>query len=386
MTNPPRQRTRTRLVITLAAILVAAIAVAVVARAKALRWPRQLASMAPQVFVRELTEADTAPPAIDLWYGKHQVFGLQGQPQRWVNILGRVSDRETQVERLTYTLNDSSKPLPVPIGPDDRRLVATGDFNIELDSSLLPEGVNRVAITAVDTAGNETTRTVSLEQGGKPASSLPYTVDWPTLDTIQDAAQVVDGYWILDSTGLRTHPDGVGYDRVVAIGDRSWSEYEVTVPFTVHNVDETSFLSKTSVGAGMGVVLRWGGHTNQPVTCPQIHCGWLPYANFWMKWDLDRSTTLQISENQGPANRDAKTVTVPKPVSLDQTYWLKGRLETAPEGSVYKLKLWQNGEPEPQGWDLQLDGKGTSNWTGSVLLVAHNVDMTFGTLTVSPLQ
>ena len=71
---------------------------------------------------------DPTPPTIDVWYGPQQVFGNVAVPQRWVNIVGKVSDSDG-VTALTYSLNGGPE-LPLSIGPDGRRLEETGDFNI----------------------------------------------------------------------------------------------------------------------------------------------------------------------------------------------------------------------------------------------------------------
>lgn len=65
------------------------------------------------------TTAATPPPGgptIDVWYGDHQTFGANGQSQRWVNVLGKVSDPDGITE-VTYRLNgtapvDRAGPAP----------------------------------------------------------------------------------------------------------------------------------------------------------------------------------------------------------------------------------------------------------------------------------
>jgi hypothetical protein len=338
-----------------------------------------------QVDWREIFDTDTSPPSIDLWYGNQQAFGRHGHPQRWVNILGHVSSPNRKIRGLTYTLNRESQPHPIHIGSDGRRLMAAGDFNIELDVARLQAGKNVVTITAENTAGRQTTCTLAFDYHCSSAPPLPDTIDWSTVERVQDIAQVVDGYWILADGGLRIHPDYVGYDRAVAVGDRTWADYEVTVPLVVRAVDEACFGSKTSVCPGLGLILRWNGHTQTPIAFPHLHTGWLPCSTFWLKWERERPPQLQISENQGSLHRDASTVSVPKVVTLGETYWLKGQMQTFPGGSSYKLKFWQDGTPEPLDWDVLHQGNEWSKGAGSLLLVAHHVDVTFGNLSVRPL-
>ncbi|MCD4729373.1 MAG: hypothetical protein K8R74_02150, partial [Bacteroidales bacterium] len=66
-------------------------------------------------------------PDIDVWYGDEQSFGQEGVPQRWVNILGNVSDADG-VASLHYTLNGSSN-VTLSIGTDGKRLQSEDDFN-----------------------------------------------------------------------------------------------------------------------------------------------------------------------------------------------------------------------------------------------------------------
>ena len=61
--------------------------------------PVVLALLLAPVEVR--AQQRTGPPVIDIWYGTSQVFGNPGLAQRWVNILGNVSDPDG-IQDLTY--------------------------------------------------------------------------------------------------------------------------------------------------------------------------------------------------------------------------------------------------------------------------------------------
>lgn len=52
-------------------------------------------------------------------------------------------------------------------------------------------------------------------------------------------------------------------------------------------------------------------------------------------------------------------------------------------GSRYSLKVWPAGSTEPVNWDLQIDGELAQ---GSALLVAHQADVAFGRIVVTPVQ
>ena len=158
----------------------------------------------------------SASPTIDVWYGTNQQFGQLGNAQQWVNILGNVSDPDG-IASLTYTLNGGSVQ-PLSVGPDDRRLALPGDFNVEIDRADLNIGSNEVQITAVDNLGNANSQTVSVDYA-ENVWPLPYTIDWSSVNNIQDVAQIVDGKWTLEPGGVRISE--VDYDRVLAIGDVS---------------------------------------------------------------------------------------------------------------------------------------------------------------------
>ena len=66
-------------------------------------------------------------------------------------------------------------------------------------------------------------------------SKVDYSVDWRDVRNIQDAAQVVDGKWQLVKEGVRSVRPG--YDRLIAIGDISWQDYEVVTTVTIHRLD-----------------------------------------------------------------------------------------------------------------------------------------------------
>lgn len=320
-------------------------------------------------------------PVINIWYGTHQKFGQIGVPQRWVNIPGNVSDPDG-ISSLTFSLNKGAE-LPLSIGPDKRRLLAPGDFNIEINKDLLDIGINRVVIKAVDNYNNETVQTVAIDYKAN-TWPLPYSVDWKSVTNIQDAVQVVDGLWILDGSGIRTHPEYVGYDRVIAIGDMTWKDYEVTVPITIHAIDTSAYGSSISIGPGLGVNVRWLGHTDSPVICSQPHCGWDPMGGSnWYEFRKDLDDRLILDAR--PPYKSPKITTLQ--LEMDKTYWFKARVETTTAGSLYRFKVWEDGiAAEPSIWTLRKLTTNLNLAQGSFLLVAHHVDATFGNVTVISLE
>ena len=305
-------------------------------------------------------------PTIDVWYGPYQNFGYLGIPQRWINVLGNVSDPDG-IASLTYSLNGGA-PRSLAIGPDDRRLADAGDFVVEMDYAEL-DTLNYVAISATDTLGNTSEEVVSVYFAGQGPWPLPYDIAWDPQMSLQDVIQVVDGDWTVTSEGVRTRTDKIDYDRLLAVGDIDWRNYEITVPVTIHG----SELSGPVSGApGVGIILRWTGHTDSPVVCAQPHCGWLPSGPIgW--WRYDKFT---LDDQVDP------TVTLLQGVP----YVWKMRAQTWEDSGQtyhsYSLKAWELGTAEPSQWNLTKTYAGGVVTNGSALLVAHHMDVTFGDLTV----
>ena len=210
-------------------------------------------------------------PLVDVWYGDTQEFGLLGRHQEWVNILGRVTDLDG-MGTLTYTLNGGSS-MPLTLGPDDRRLVDDGDFNVEIDYDDLVPGANQIQITATDLIGNVTVKDVTVNYTNGNVWPLPYSVDWSVVTDVQDPGKAVDGEWAVGGGELTTTQ--LGYDRLYGAGDLTWDDYEVTVPITVNAIDSVGFtLPISGNGAHLGIILRWPGHSARGNAQPRYY--WLP--------------------------------------------------------------------------------------------------------------
>ncbi len=319
----------------------------------------------------------TAAPRIDLWYGKHQTFNHQ--PQRWLNVLGRVSGPEA-IQSLVYTLNGGAAHT-LSIGPDRRRLIAKGDFNIDLDGRDLNSGHNTLEITAIDQAHQTTTEQVVLDLASQPCP-LPYTIDWRTVTSIQAVAQVVDGQWSINNGTIS--PDEIGYDRLVAIGDMQWRDYEVTVPITVHGINGNCY-EYPSVHAGVGIVMRWKGHSNWGAdqwASGQPYFGPSPYgAICW--YCVFHETGPELNFFDPDFQRPVRQ---PRQLTLHVPYIFKVQVTTqAAELSRYKMKVWQADQPEPIAWDLTAPGTAMSLQSGSIVLGAHHVAASFGNVSITPI-
>lgn len=302
---------------------------------------------------------------IDLWYGPQQAFGDFGRPQPWCNIMGNVSGVHG-VRSLAYMLNDGPR-VELSLGPDGRRLSQSGDFNIDLACQDLDDGRNQVEIEAEDQAANTVTATVEVDYTSDTIWPLPYNVEWGVVDRIGDVAEVVDGKWGLEGDWVRTLEPG--YDRIIAIGDRLWGDYEVQTSFIVHTIPGGSY--------GVGLVVHWNGHTDDPVAGWQPKTGWRPVGTIgWY-----RGGALRIEDGNKDLAADASVN-----LELEVHYRMKMQVETPPgQNPFYRLKFWKADEAEPTEWDLSSPGRPHHPATGSVLLLGHRVDVSFGDVSIAPI-
>ena len=309
-------------------------------------------------------------PVIDIWYGDSQSFGALGEPQRWINILGSVFTRSAGVT-LTYTLNGGAVQY-LSLGADNARLEETGDFNVELGFTDATAGTNELVLVATDAAGIVSTRTVTFDYTDGNVWPQTYEIDWSTVTDIQDVAQVVDGLWEWDDEGVR--PTILGYDRLIAIGDITWQDYEVTVPITVYQLLESN---ENLVGIG----LRWPGHTELGDTQPRR--AYFPAGAFiWNRWAGRDNERFQLI-----GNNEANGEDMSGNLQLNTTYILKARVETQENDlPLYSVKMWEQGTDEPEGWDLTMEEGIEDPVSGCLLLVVHKTDAVFGDLTITPID
>ena len=331
----------------------------------------------------ELSQLDTAHSgeAIEFWYGEKQRFGFPGLAQPFINIPGRVSG-VAKTASLSYSLNNTPGQV-VNVGPDLRRLAAPGDFNIEIPSDGLRPGSNRITVTRVLENNRSDIRNIELIYERQVPWPLPYRVEWSQVEDIQAAVQIVDGLWLLNDSGIRIAPGYVGYDRTIALGDSSWSSYEILLSFTVNGVDSSAYESPESVSPGFGVILHWNGHTDTPVDCGQPRCGWFPVGAInWYSFPENKPGGFNV--NTRPMSD--LSVSFPYELQTGANYFLRCRVESLPFVRRYALKVWKAGDPEPEQWSLQQDEGRKNPASGGILLVAHHVDLTFGAIEVTKLD
>ncbi len=328
----------------------------------------------------EAFQTTSDSPIITVWNGTTQQFGHNGDPQRWVNILGNVSG-PNPITSLHYSLNDG--PIQsLNIGPDKRRLTLPGDFIIEIEYSLLQSGVNQLMITADDGTSTPTIVPVTIHYAGGGASWEPgtYTFDWRTATTINDHAQVVTGEWALDSAAGTVRPLRFAYDRLLALGDMNWRDYTVTVPVTIKAIDAGGFPAPSN-GPGIGVLVRWRGHFDSNGILPRV--GWRELgALAWYRW---RKSGGQVTSGMQLLGNGGRVLAENgRPLTFGKRYFFKVNIQSSTNNkpATYRFKMWDANSAEPTGWDFVQVGRKGEPESGSLLLLAHHVDAEFGAVTV----
>ena len=310
---------------------------------------------------------------IDLWYGPAQTFGALGVPQPWANVLGNVAQTNGLVS-LTYSVN-STPEEPLSVGPaENLRLARPGDFNAEIAYADLDAGANDVTLTATYSSGEHVVRTLALDYAAGHTWPEPYSIDWSTVTDVQEATQVVDGLWQLDTAGV--HPAQTGYDRLLALGDLAWDDYELTVSVTVNSVD--IYTGQPGGQPAVGLLVRWPGHYDWGDDQPRL--GWYPMgALAWFKWaTTSGSGAYQFVGSDGIVG--VSNGTGPSPPLAVPYVW-----KVRAQGHVYRLKVWPADEAEPGSWLLTYQSQTADPLTGSLLLLAHHCDISFGDVAVTPL-
>ena len=315
-----------------------------------------------------------------VWYGPEQQYGQNGNPQPWVDILGQVSpsDSGNKITSLTYSLN-GGPDTPLSVGPNDRRLALKGDFHVELDFATLNNGPNTVLLKATDNGGKQGQTSVTVNYSAGNIWPKNYNIDWSSVTNVLDVAQVVDGVWsIVDG---KLEPFYHEYDRMVAIGGSNWGDYEVTVPVTINGLNPDGF-KPIPAGAGLGFILRWPGYFQ--IASEQPREGWQDLgAIVWNRWKKD--TNGDIISGLQMIGYGGKEIGANSKVQLEfgVPYIYKASVQTDGGGKhIYRFKVWEEGEPEPMAWDMVVEGDPAGPTNGSLVLLAHYVDASFGNVTV----
>ncbi|NMC54502.1 MAG: hypothetical protein GYA48_12790 [Chloroflexi bacterium] len=319
------------------------------------------------------------PPEIDFWYDDAPlVFAGSGLAQNQINVLGNVRD-PNGVASLYYRLNEGVETF-LSVGPDLRRLENPGDFNIDLMADQLKVGENSLTLYAWDGAGNKAEKVLEFDYQPQEAM-MPLELTWNQVKNIPQVAMIVDGEWQLTPEGLSNIASG--YDRLIAVGDRKWQDYDVSMQFRLDDIDPSGW-EYPSGSPAVGVILRWQGHSDYPKAGWQPQSGWLPMgAITWIRWDDDKQgAEIQIMEGvEGTVV--AREEFAPEPKTGDW-YLLHAQVETDASGdSWYRISIWPDGENEPADW--MLESQFPSLAKGSVVILAHEVKVTVEKIFVYPL-
>ena len=315
-------------------------------------------------------------PVFNVWYGDSQTFGQNGVPQQWVNILGNVS-APSGIASASYTLNGGASQF-LRVGPNPTRLADTGDFNVDIDHASLNAGANTVVITATDKLGNVATHTVTVNwQNTGQVWPLPYSIDWSTVTKISDVAQVVDGQWAIQSDGtVRTIQ--TGYDRLIAFGDVTWTDYQVTAEIIFNSFDCYNF--------GAGLFVGWTGNTyaSSALQPDQPQSGHPFFGNGGYSTLAGAGTPTELNIYANSPHFHEKVLindTSGWKPTLGVKYILKFAVQRNPgnTSSEYFLKIWPAGTTEPSNWNLQAQGDAS---TGSAMIGSYRTDVSFGKITV----
>lgn len=331
------------------------------------------------VFAQADTQKATDTSLIQIWYGPVQKFGHLGQPQRWINVLGNISQTEA-VDSVTFKIN-SGMEKTLSLGGDLHRLALPGDFNVELSWDEVNAGENELHITAYRKRGGPVSEKVKLIVEKGRTWPLPYWIDFSKAKNLQDVVQVVDGHWRLEETGVRTVQRY--YDRVLTMGDTTWRNYETTVRLTVNSFTPSEPGPPTYNVTHFGVAMRWRGHHSDG---RQPSRKWFPLGaqgEFLLKDDLDSCQWRILFD--GTRDKPQKYSDKRNNLPLGVPILIKTQVATMPDGRTrYRFKQWAEGTPEPMDWDVEGFEAGDYP-SGALCLVPHNSDVTIHEVRVEPL-
>lgn len=322
--------------------------------------------------------SDMQQPMIQFWYGPEQQFGHLGEPQRWLNVLGNISLSE-QLDSATFSVN-AGPERSLSLGGNLHRLALPGDFNIELTWEELQSGTNQIKVTAYPKVGSTLEKRMELKLERGNTWPLPYSVDFTAVENLQDVVQIVDGDWSLEANGVRTRQRY--YDRVLTMGDTTWSDFETTVHLTINDYTPSEPGPPTYNVTHFGVAMRWRGHHADG---RQPSRKWYPLGaqgEFLIKENKD-SCQFRILFDGG-RHKPQKYSDKRNSLVVGQPMFVKTQVATLPHGrSRYRFKQWMATDAEPVDWDVE--GLEVNDYpSGALCLVPHNSDVTIHWVEVEP--
>lgn len=312
-------------------------------------------------------------PHIFSWHGDYQTVGDRGEVQPAVDLLGEVVGTGT-ISSVTFAVNGGAH-RNLDINPETNpRIGRLGNFDAYVKFVDLKTGLNPVQLVATFSDNFQLTKTVVLNYEPGNVWPLPYTADFtaPGVTSASDIAEVVDGRWAIDpGQGVRTLEPA--YDRLIAVGDSSWVEYEAKAEITVHNY----IYNQNS--AGFGIIGRWPGHVG-PASPPYI---WWPLGCIGM-YRYYSTPGVEMFDPDG-AIRDFQAT---PSIQRDVPYLMKLRVESRPDNQLWcGFRMWEKSQPEPSAWQVESNTALTvAPPGGSVVLIAHHVDATYANVSVTPIN
>jgi hypothetical protein len=319
---------------------------------------------------------EEVPINISVWYGDDQVLGQLGRPQPWINVLGQI-EGAALVDSVTYQLNGGPEKT-LSLGPDRHRLAEAGDFNVNLPADAIRDGKNDLDIVVYPKAGAPVSKRITLQQESPSTWPFPYAIDFREVKRLAEVVQVVDGLWSLEKDGVRTVTPY--YDRVLAMGDTTWRDYEATIKLTVHGFTPSADGPPTYGVTHFGVALRWRGHHPDGL---QPHRKWFPLGSqgeFLLKENPDSNTWRILFDGiqEKPPTWGVKR----NRLVIGNPMFVKAQVATLSDGrSRYRFKQWMADVSEPAEWDIEGFEKGDYP-SGALCLVPHNSDVTIHSVAV----
>src|SRR5262249_45597124 len=161
-----------------------------------------------------------------------------------------------------------------------------------------------------------------------------------------------------------------------AIGDQTaWRNYVATAEVTLNAVDSFTY--------AVGIICGWQGHTQDGASPQQPREGH-PFPGLGgYSMGSPGPSSLQIYENTRAAPETVLVQQTNQILQLGVKYIFKVQVQkNASGGSHFSFKVWPATSPEPVNWNLQANGEANQ---GSIVLVAHRADVTFGAVTITGL-
>jgi len=326
-------------------------------------------------------------PVIEIYGGRDRVFGFTGDPQPTVSITGIVRS-PTGSFSIFWKLDDGEFQELTP-NPASTRVIDAGEFSIELEQDLISSAGTTMVIEAreadrlEDGLLEDGTPGQVLVEGKTNSITLQLSlflpldvgpnriVSWNEQD-LDKHAQIANGGWHLVPGGVA--PLEPGPQRILLIGDQSWSNYEVEMAFIPGEV---------APAADAEPVLPWAG----------IYLGWRGFDPVSEASNEILRTAGGVGFGQGDGGvtvagvrNESEFVANTGPVTMTPgvRYRMRAHAETAQGGAEVRMKLWIDGQPEPDEWTIEYFNVGAPNG-GSLALVAHRWDVVFETVTIRPL-